>query len=167
MYISLFWIKLYLLFLSGAIATVLIILFFYHSTKKKVPNNSLSEDEIQSITEYGLLHFTSSKYLNSILSDGTIRFGKRKIYHYFGQRYLTWYFLCTHEVDIPYIRETHKKMLKMQTNIDVCIHITGITNDRLSNFLINPKTNHIVHIGNLKMPMKFYILINNDWKEMQ
>ena len=120
-------------------------------TAFRVPRRNLSEEQISNLCKYGLLHYLKYRDVEQIKKNHII-YRTTWPQLYIGEKYMTWYFPCTKPADLEYVRITGKKMKKMQPRADACIHITDISEDVALNLLCNPRTNHIIHMGNLKCP---------------
>ena len=140
------------------IAVVIVLAF----TGLRVPSKELPTKEKSDLIQYGLLHFTTQEKEPLIRNSDCIRFAKGRSL-YLGGKYLTWYFPCTQSVTTEYISKIHKDMVKMQPKKNICIHITGITEDMSYDFRYKHRTGHMMHVGSLKADMTFYQKTKDGW----
>ena len=126
----------------------LIIAIFYCYTRKRIPRLELNKERQNNLIRFGLLHFANQQEYD--------RFKKSPVIHrnttrqlYFGEKYLSWFFLCDQVPNETYVDTFWSEMREMQPNATICIHIKNIDNKELINFLYSKKTGYIAHVGSL------------------
>lgn len=111
-----------------------------------VPKDLLNEREKRDIIKYGLVHFTFSKNIDSILTKGVVP-GKEALYK--KERNLCWFYIGYPDKYKEYLGIIRSK--GERSKVDCIIKIYGLTEEDLNNMYIRRENdNAVVYRGVLK-----------------